>query len=139
MNDMLERLRSHHNKSEYERGHRDAYEQGLFQILARLDRLENVMILEITALLKLIKTENEMKQSTQDLIDAFGQLSTKIGELEALVDQAVDTSDEEAKAALLAQIKDKTSEISGHLPTVASTATTVAQSDADTGATVAAS
>jgi hypothetical protein len=90
----------------------------------------------LIATLKTLKLEKEMKQSTQDLIDAFGVLSGKVGELEVLVDQAADTTDEAAKADLLAQIKAKTSEISGHLPTVADAGTAVAQAPEDTGATV---
>jgi Mg2+/Co2+ transporter CorC len=117
-------------------------EQGLSQILARLDRLENIAIVEIVAVLKLIKQEKELqmavKQSTQDLVDAFGTLSGKITELEALVGQVDDADDEAAKTALLAQIKDKVTEITGHLPVVATAAQTAAQSDADPQASVSA-
>lgn len=140
MSDFMDR---HKNLSAYQRGHRDATEQGLAQILARLDRLENITITEIVAVLRLIKQEKELqmavKQSTQDLVDAFGTLSGKITELEALVDQANDTDDEAAKAALLGQIKDKLAEVTGHLPTVASTATSAAQAPADPEASVSAS
>jgi hypothetical protein len=133
---MFDNTKRHHELTPYQRGRQDAYEQGLHEILARIDRLENIVILELIATLKTLKLEKEMKQSTQDLIDAFGVLSGKVGELEVLVDQAADTTDEAAKADLLAQIKAKTSEISGHLPTVADAGTAVAQAPEDTGATV---
>lgn len=87
----------------------------------------------------ILKELREMKQSTTALVTAFNDLSAKIDELESLAAQANDADDEAAKTALLKQMTDKIAEVKGHLPTVADTATTVAQAPADTGATIAAS
>jgi cob(I)alamin adenosyltransferase len=78
-------------------------------------------------------------KSTQDLIDSFTTMSGKIDELESLVDQAVNTDDEAAKADLLSKIQSKTAEITGHLPQVAQAATAAAQAPADPQASVSAS
>jgi hypothetical protein len=76
-----------------------------------------------------------MKQSTQDLVDAFGVLAEKVNELEAAADALkgaqTDGSDEVAVKALTQQLLDKATEVSGHLPTVAAAVPPVVAAPAD--------
>ena len=130
----------HKNMSEYERGHRDAYEQGLTQILARMDQLEKLVVVELLAILKSIKLETEMKQSTQDLTDAVTALQADIGTATTAIDALVaasDAGDDDAVEAQVAILKGIGPTLKSHIPSLSTAATTVAQAPEDPGATVA--
>lgn len=125
--------------SEYQRGRRDAYEQGLHEILARLDRMEHVALTQVRALLDVIREERRMRQSTQDLIDAVKGLqdtATQVGTaIDALV-AAQASDDDDAVEQQVNILKGLGPQLQSHLPQVASAATTAVQAPEDTGATV---
>lgn len=125
--------------SPYQRGRRDAFEQGLSEILARMDRLENVLVAELLALLQVVKEERLMRQSTQDLTDAVTALQTDIGTATTAIDALVaaqGAGDDEAVEAQVAILKGIGPSLKSHLPNIAQAATTVAQAPEDTGAQV---
>ena len=125
--------------SAYQRGRRDAYEQGLHEILARMDHLEHVVLLELRALLEVIKMEKQMKQSTQDLIDAVTGLKGTVDEVGTAIDALVAAQDSGDDAAVEEQVnilKGLGPQLKAHLPTVATAGTAVAQAPEDTGAQV---
>ena len=139
---MFDDIKRHHELTPYERGRKDAFEQGLEQILARIDRLENIVVKEIIVLLKLAQEEREMKQSTQDLVDAVGALQTDITTATTAIDALVaasDSGDDDAVEAQVAILKGIGPTLKSHLPNIAQAATTVAQAPEDPGATVTAS
>jgi hypothetical protein len=123
----------------YQRGRRDAYEQGLHEILARLDRLENIVVVELMATLRALQLEKEMKQSTQDLIDAVTGLTGTVNDVGTAIDALVAAQDSGDDAAVEEQVgilKGLGPQLKAHLPTVATAGTAVAQAPEDTGATV---
>jgi hypothetical protein len=125
----------------YQRGHQDAYEQGLTQILARLDRLENLLVVDLLAALAGLKLEREMKQSTQDLIDTVTALQTDVGTATTAIDALVaaqDSGDDDAVEAQVAILKGIGPNLKSHLPNIAQAAQTVAQAPADPDANVSA-
>jgi hypothetical protein len=131
--------RGHRDLTPYERGRRDAYEQGLHEILARMDRLENLVVVELIATLKSIKLEREMKQSTQDLIDAVTGLTGTVNEVGTAIDALVaaqDSGDDAAVEEQVAALKALGPQLKSHLPTVAEAGTAVAQAPEDAGAQV---
>ena len=141
--DMADRARARHeDMTAYQRGRQDAYEQGLHEILARLDRLENLMVKEIISLLLVVKEERKMRQSTQDLIDAVTALTGTVDEVSTAIDALVAAQGANDDAAVEEQVQKLAAlgpSLKSHLPTVTTTATAAVQAPEDTGATVSAS
>lgn len=85
--------------------------------------------------------EDQMKQSTQDLIDAVTGLTGTVTEVGTAIDALVaaqDAGDDAAVEEQVAALKALGPTLKAHLPTVAEAGTGVAQAPADDGAVVAA-
>lgn len=86
--------------------------------------------------------EDQMKQSTTDLIEAVTGLQGTVTEVGTAIDALVaaqDAGDDEAVEAQVAVLKGLGPTLKAHLPVVADAGTGVAQAPADDGAVVAAS
>jgi hypothetical protein len=100
------------------------------------------VVAEVIALLRLAKTENEMKQSTQDLVDAVTGLKGTVDEVSTAIDALVAAQASNDDAAVEEQVnilKGLGPQLKSHLPTVADAGTAVAQAPEDAGAQVQAS
>lgn len=108
--------------------------RGIKHIGGRLDRIERL-------LLRILKEDADMKQSTQDLVDAVTALSATADEIGTAIDALVaaqgedDTNAVEAQVAILKGLGPK---LKTHLPAVAAAGTAVAQAPVDPAANVAA-
>jgi hypothetical protein len=100
----------------------------------RFDRVERL-------LLRILKEDADMKQSTQDLVDAVTQLSATTDEIGTAIDALVAAQGEDDSDAVEAQVailKGLAPKLKAHLPQVAASATAVAQAPSDPAANVAA-
>lgn len=100
----------------------------------RLERVERL-------LLRILKEDVDMKQSTQDLVDAVTQLSSTADAIGKAIDALVVAQGEDDSDAIEAQVailKDLGPKLQSHLPAVAAAGTSVAQAPSDPAANVAA-
>jgi hypothetical protein len=121
--------------------HKEAPHVNIHQVGRNIERMEWRLERIERLLLRILKEDVDMKQSTQDLVDAVTQLSATTDEIGTAIDALVAAQGEDDSDAIEAQVeilKGLAPKLKSHLPAVAAAGTAVAQAPSDPAANVAA-